>query len=331
MSGEKETAGKPVFARGIAEGLVVRLDRTVEPLTLQAALRDFMISRSGFLRGSAVFLDWFGGDEEGAKAPAGLSESVRSILKKEFHVEAKPLPSKLRSKVEVLRGAPEGDEDFLFEESVSDEAGSPHFESEDGKLRLFDGFSEEDGLEGDQERSPIASRTRSVIGSSREMSFREGGDISVSEKEAPTQYDHLGYALEAADVIDDEMLGDVADARVVVGTLRSGQRVESEHTLLVAGDVNSGAEVIAGGDIFILGKLRGVAHAGAYDETGAGRVIFALELEPTQLRIGSVITRGGESKPRPRTVRGGATAELARVDGNMILVEPYQNRRVRRS
>jgi len=120
---------------------------------------------------------------------------------------------------------------------------------------------------------------------------------------------------------DEESLADIPDARMVFGTLRSGQRVESEHSIIVAGDVNSGAELVAGGDIFVLGKLRGVAHAGAYDETGAGRVIFALELEPTQLRIGGVITRGGgESGSK-------GVSELARVDGDMIVVEPYQTRR----
>ena len=129
------------------------------------------------------------------------------------------------------------------------------------------------------------------------------------------------------DLVDE--LGDVADARMVVGTLRSGQRVESEHSIIIAGDVNSGAELVAGGDIFVLGKLRGVAHAGAYDETGAGRVIFALELEPTQLRIGSVITRGGnDSVSALKSKLSRKKPELARVDGNMIVVEPYQQRQM---
>ncbi len=108
---------------------------------------------------------------------------------------------------------------------------------------------------------------------------------------------------------------DDPDARVVYATLRSGQRIETEHTLIVVGDVNSGAELIAGGDIIVLGTLRGVAHAGAYDETGGGRFIFGLSLQPTQLRIGIVISRG--------TKEFGKVPEIARVDGNMIVVEPY--------
>lgn len=120
-------------------------------------------------------------------------------------------------------------------------------------------------------------------------------------------------------VVADSALWDDPDARIVYATLRSGQKIETEHSLVVFGDVNSGAELIAGGDIIVLGTLRGVAHAGAYDETGGGRVIFALDLRPTQLRIGMVISRGSASE-------GDGGAELARVDGTTIVVEPYQSK-----
>ena len=77
----------------------------------------------------------------------------------------------------------------------------------------------------------------------------------------------------------------------------------------------------------ILGTLRGIAHAGAYDESGGGRVIFSLNLRPTQLRIGLVISRGSGAEHEESTPRGGLP-EVARVDGNMIVVEPYQSRTV---
>ncbi|NDC38945.1 MAG: hypothetical protein EBZ48_12990 [Proteobacteria bacterium] len=113
---------------------------------------------------------------------------------------------------------------------------------------------------------------------------------------------------------------DEPDTRIIYGTLRSGQKVETEHSLVVVGDVNSGAEIVAGGDVIVLGCLRGIAHAGAYDESGGGRTIFALNLQPTQLRIGGVITRGSASDG------GYAGPELARVNGTMIIVEAYQSR-----
>jgi len=113
-------------------------------------------------------------------------------------------------------------------------------------------------------------------------------------------------------------LWDDPDARMVYGTVRSGQKIETEHSVVVFGDVNSGGEIVAGGDIVVLGALRGIAHAGAYDETGGGRVIFGLNIQPTQLRIGAVISRGSSSN----SSRG--VAEVARVEGSLIVVEPYQ-------
>ena len=67
------------------------------------------------------------------------------------------------------------------------------------------------------------------------------------------------------------------------GSLRSGQRLEFEGSLVIIGDVNAGAEVIASENIVILGTLRGLAHAGAKGNKDA--VIEASEIESLQIRI----------------------------------------------
>ncbi len=71
------------------------------------------------------------------------------------------------------------------------------------------------------------------------------------------------------------------------GTLRGGQALHHIGNVVIVGDVNPGAEVIASGDIVVFGTLRGVAHAGAQGNVGAR--VFALELAPTQLRIAAAI------------------------------------------
>lgn len=69
----------------------------------------------------------------------------------------------------------------------------------------------------------------------------------------------------------------------VTQTLRSGQRIECEGDIVVVGDVNPGAELIAGGNIAVMGALLGLAHAGA---TGRSDVVVAAnKLCPRQLRI----------------------------------------------
>lgn len=71
------------------------------------------------------------------------------------------------------------------------------------------------------------------------------------------------------------------------GALRSGQRLEFEGSLVVIGDVNDGAEVVAGENIVILGTLRGLAHAGAKGNKDA--IISASSIEAPQIRIANVI------------------------------------------
>lgn len=71
------------------------------------------------------------------------------------------------------------------------------------------------------------------------------------------------------------------------GSLRSGQRLEVEGSIVVIGDVNSGAEVIAADNIIVIGKLRGLAHAGAKGNKEA--IIAASTLDAVQLRISNIV------------------------------------------
>lgn len=71
------------------------------------------------------------------------------------------------------------------------------------------------------------------------------------------------------------------------GSLRSGQRIEVEGSIVVIGDVNSGAEVIAADNIVVIGTLRGLAHAGAKGNKEA--IIAASTLDAVQLRISNIV------------------------------------------
>jgi septum site-determining protein MinC len=101
-------------------------------------------------------------------------------------------------------------------------------------------------------------------------------------------------------------------------TLRSGQSLQYPGHITLVGDVNPGAEVIAGGNIIIWGRIRGVAHAGAFGDDQA--VICALNLQPSQLRIGSHISRTPDQ--RRRTIQ----PEMARVEDDQIVAEPWNKR-----
>jgi septum site-determining protein MinC len=106
------------------------------------------------------------------------------------------------------------------------------------------------------------------------------------------------------------------EALMIRRTIRSGQVIRYEGHIVVYGDVNPGAEIIAGGDIFVWGKLRGVVHAGALGNDNA--FVSALYLAPTQLRIGGHIARAPDEKKR-KTIN----AETARVRDGKIIVENW--------
>lgn len=107
-----------------------------------------------------------------------------------------------------------------------------------------------------------------------------------------------------------------AEALVIQRTLRSGQSIRHPGTIVIIGDVNPGAEIIAEGDVVVWGRLRGVVHAGAAGDENA--IVTALLLSPTQLRIGRHIARSPEEKQKYV-----APAEIARVRDGQIIVEPW--------
>lgn len=78
-------------------------------------------------------------------------------------------------------------------------------------------------------------------------------------------------------------------------TVRSGTEIRHPGSIVVLGDVNPGGALIAAGDIFVWGRLRGVAHAGS--EGNAACRIMALHMQPTQLRIADQVARAPEKPP----------------------------------
>ncbi len=80
---------------------------------------------------------------------------------------------------------------------------------------------------------------------------------------------------------------DISETKFVQNSLRSGQREEYPGSIVICGDVNAGAEIVAGGNIIILGALRGLAHAGANGNTMA--IISANYIDVTQIRIANLV------------------------------------------
>lgn len=102
-------------------------------------------------------------------------------------------------------------------------------------------------------------------------------------------------------------------------TLRSGQAVSHQGHLVIVGDVNPGAEVMAEGDITVWGALRGMAHAGIGGNSRAE--IRALRLQPVQLRIAQAIARSPDSPRTSAPPRSGP--ETARIVNGTIRITAH--------
>ncbi|GEL07130.1 septum site-determining protein MinC [Salisediminibacterium halotolerans] len=157
------------------------------------------------------------------------------------------------------------------------------------------------------------------------------GKRYLSDDEAQTLKDELSnrHNIEIYEIESDVMTKEEAESirreqqvNKVFRVIRSGQVMDVEGDLYLIGDVNPGATVKATGNIYILGWLRGTAHAGVTGKTD--KVVCAAKMEPTQLRIAAYIRRapdkGAEEDTEEPAISEGEL-ECAYVDekGNMLI------------
>lgn len=108
------------------------------------------------------------------------------------------------------------------------------------------------------------------------------------------------------------------------GTLRSGQEVVNNESIVIIGDVNPGASVISKGNILILGSLRGSAIAGIDGDTNA--FVIAMEMDPIQIRIADIIATANDdtfqSAMHIREKKKNTDIKIAYAADDNIFVEP---------
>jgi septum site-determining protein MinC len=144
--------------------------------------------------------------------------------------------------------------------------------------------------------------------------FLRGGRESTAQPAAPA----AAAAEVTTNVPSVEAVEDGIAGVFVRRTLRSGKSLRYAGAVFVLGDVNPGAEIIAGGDVIVWGKLRGMVHAGAMGDEQA--VVCALEMAPTQLRIAGRIAIA----PEDRRKRRPSMPELARIRDGQIVAESWK-------
>ena len=112
---------------------------------------------------------------------------------------------------------------------------------------------------------------------------------------------------------------DSSDTKFFRGSVRSGQRIEHEGSIVVLGDVNGGAEIIAGDNVVVVGVLRGLAHAGAKGNKKG--IIAAASIECKQIRIANIIKEIEEEKDEEGNIIVQTRKTYASVEGDEIVLD----------
>ncbi len=182
-----------------------------------------------------------------------------------------------------------------------------------------------------QRRLRVSERTQlEALLAHYQMSITPAGGVSqnlTTARTAQTQEFPRGEAWLASEAAPTTLLGEQTtrdlresdDTLFLRRTVRSGQAIHHHSNIVVLGDVNPGAEIVAGKDIIVWGVLRGMVHAGYPDNEGA--MVCSLLLAPVQLRIAHLLSRppeGLDVQPRP---------EVATIRSGQIVVEAWVNGR----
>jgi len=120
--------------------------------------------------------------------------------------------------------------------------------------------------------------------------------------------------------------GEEGSARTVIlpHGVRAGFRGEYRGSVVILGDVNPGAEIVAGGDVIVMGALRGVVHAGFGGHADA--IVWARPIASAQIRIGDAVARApeGGGLGNMKRLEGNESAELARLQDGVIVIEGHR-------
>lgn len=108
------------------------------------------------------------------------------------------------------------------------------------------------------------------------------------------------------------------NTKFVNGTIRSGQLIEHDGSIVIIGDVNPGAVIHAKYNIIVLGSFRGVGYAGEGDNRS---VVAAYKLNPTQLKIADTMARSPDNKGLEGHKQ--SLPEVARIINDELVIEPY--------
>lgn len=168
----------------------------------------------------------------------------------------------------------------------------------------------------DKSKSPITFKGRKLS----DEEEKECIDIIISQSNLNITYIHNEFEDYNKKENGKRVDLSVTPTKFYFGAIRSGQIINFAGSVVIMGDVNPGGEIIADGNIMVVGTLKGLVHAGCKGRTDV--FVAALRLIPVQLRIADIITYFPEEELKTKT----KIPEYAHLRDNKICVEPINCR-----
>lgn len=180
-------------------------------------------------------------------------------------------------------------------------------------------------------RDRFCNSARFFQGAQMAVSF-QGRSLNYTQEQAILSLISDTAGIDIVCVIDEDSGHELAYKRIVEkavaelperegqfykGTLGKRQVIESDSSIVILGNVEPGASVIARGNIVVVGVLRGNVHAGAAGDRDA--YIVALSMRPRSLRIGDLEARRQSVYQEGITIRG---PKIAAIEGTRIRLSP---------
>lgn len=240
-----------VFFRGGKENVSIQLDDGADFQQVLHRLEEKLEAGAMLVSGNKLKLEL---------GERNLQDTQKDSLKKVFSSKGLPDP-------------------FATPEIQSEHAGTQtedifvKTEREDEEVHAYEEISSNDDSGNKTSETKETAQTEDANGKTEEAS-----DVAVT---APEEDEEKPVA-----AAEEKKLPPEERTLMVKKTLRSGQSVEYDGNVVILGDVNPGAEVNAGGDILIMGALRGTVHAGCNGDKKA--IIAALKVMPVQARIANI-------------------------------------------
>ena len=299
-----ENVRPAAILRGTARGLEVVLWGGATVDAIAAAIQKRLDEAPGFFRGSDVRFRI----EEGPLAPGCLTRLDELARAFELRIvelaAAKPVLVAAEGKSDAVPRP-----SFAAGSAPANPSATPavSFEDEPTNTQISALVALHQAVAPTLAAEPVTLAVDVPVLETPEPIVEEGAALEITQTAAP-------LSLAATPEIE---LATESETRIVIGPIRSGVILEHTGHLFIFGDVNPGAEVRATGNIIVLGRLRGTAHAGISADVA---FVLALRLQPQQLRIGRMVARAADSD------LPSADAEIAYGTSDRIVVERYAGR-----